>query len=105
MRGCLLTTRGCDEYAVATQAGDAHLLPALMQSIATRVWEASFGFSKGVLVFEGGNAFQWRLGACLPAIFKATRRARMKFQILVSGSPEMTQVRSQSTNICTQPFA
>ena len=86
------------------QAGDAHLSPALMQSIATRVWEASFGFCKSVLVFEGGNAFQWRLGACLPAIRKATRRAHMTSQILVSGSPENTQVQIRSSNMCTQSF-
>ena len=87
-----------DGIAVLAQAGDTTgtLPPTLMQSIATRVWEASFGFSKGVLVFEGGNAFQWKLAACLPAIFKATRRARITCQILVSGSPEMTQVRPWS---------
>ena len=65
-----------------------------MQSIGNRIWEASFGFSKGILVFEGGNAFQWRLASCLPAIIRATKRARMACQILVSTTAEMTQVKT-----------
>ncbi|KAK9831272.1 hypothetical protein WJX74_010077 [Apatococcus lobatus] len=81
----------CIWEASSYQAGDAHLPPALMPSIATRVWEASFGFSKALLVFEGGNAFQWKLATCLPAILKATRRARMTCQLMVSGSSEKTK--------------
>ncbi|KAK9868896.1 hypothetical protein WJX84_008253 [Apatococcus fuscideae] len=75
----------------ASQGTEAGLPPALMQSIGNRIWEASFGFSKGILVFEGGNAFQWRLASCLPAIIRATKRARMACQILVSTTAEMTQ--------------
>lgn len=66
-----------------------------MQSIATRIWDASFGFSKALLIFEGGNAFQWKLASCLPAIFRATKRAHLACQILVCSTPSMTQVLHQ----------